>query len=60
MLLRGNFRLAIKIYYRTIGLGSEGENGLYNIFSQATFVNGLIKETINVGYMKHGNMCSLN
>ncbi len=52
--------MAIKIYYRTIGLGSEGESGFYNHFNQATFVNGLIKEIINVGYMKHGNMCSFN
>jgi hypothetical protein len=52
--------LAIKIYYKTIGLGSEGENGLYNFFNQATSVNGLIKEIINVGYMKYANTCSLN
>ncbi len=50
----------IKIYYKTIGLGSEGENGLYNLFGEATSINGLIKEIINVGYIKHGNMCSLN
>jgi hypothetical protein len=52
--------LATKIYYKIFGLGSEGENGFYNLFNQPTFVNGLIKEIINVGYMKHGNMCSFN